>query len=237
MPKKLSDEDGIEKKRRKRTAFSPDQQSSLESAFEKEHWPSRVKKQKLADELGMSIQLVRTWFQNRRAKEKREEDIREGLKCKKLGKTTPKKIEDRARPSVKMKSTSLARSLSPLASTSTSASSQFSGHMTRSKGKYEKKTRLEDHGTDPRASTTESELSERTSEDDGEEDDEDQEDEEEESVEVEKSSAAEQSSESELEVNKSVVKESESTPTFPGCVKSNLSEVGLRFCQVLEDVN
>lgn len=60
------------KKRRKRTMISPTELEKLESLFKSEAWPSRVNKVRLAEEIRKTEHFVSTWFQNRRARQKRE---------------------------------------------------------------------------------------------------------------------------------------------------------------------
>ena len=61
------------KKKRRRTMIPPAHLEKLEELFKSEPWPSRIKKYKLATELSQSEQFVSIWFQNRRARMKKEE--------------------------------------------------------------------------------------------------------------------------------------------------------------------
>uniref|UniRef100_T1IQQ5 Homeobox domain-containing protein n=1 Tax=Strigamia maritima TaxID=126957 RepID=T1IQQ5_STRMM len=60
------------KKRRKRTSITSSQLQKLEQLFKEEPWPSRESKENLAEEIGMSPQFVNIWFQNKRARIKKE---------------------------------------------------------------------------------------------------------------------------------------------------------------------
>ena len=194
VPKKeSSDTDVSLKKRRKRTAFSHTQQAKLENAFQKDHWPTRNRKERLALELDMSLQSVRTWFQNRRAKEKREEDYKEMQAGKQKTEKKPSlasgKIISQSQPKVKGESIKFAASGSPARLFSTSH-----GFMTRSKLK--KQVRVRELQQSERATTSGSDVSERTTDEEAStaEDEGDAEDEEE-GVDGEKS-CTEQSSDS-----------------------------------------
>lgn len=61
------------KKRRKRTVIVPETLKRLEDVFAEERWPSRPAKLKLAQELNQTEQFVNIWFQNKRARMKREQ--------------------------------------------------------------------------------------------------------------------------------------------------------------------
>ncbi|CAD5114737.1 DgyrCDS3778 [Dimorphilus gyrociliatus] len=61
------------KKRRKRTVILPETLKRLEDVFAEERWPSRPAKLKLAQELNQTEQFVNIWFQNKRARMKREQ--------------------------------------------------------------------------------------------------------------------------------------------------------------------
>ena len=63
------------RKRRKRTIISSEQLHKLETSFKREQWPNKYRKEKLATELGSDEQFVSIWFQNKRARVKREEDM------------------------------------------------------------------------------------------------------------------------------------------------------------------
>uniref|UniRef100_A0A1I7THV5 Homeobox domain-containing protein n=1 Tax=Caenorhabditis tropicalis TaxID=1561998 RepID=A0A1I7THV5_9PELO len=61
-----------EKSRRKRTTFSPEQATRLESEYISDSYMAREKRLQLAHSLNLSENQVKTWFQNRRAKDKRD---------------------------------------------------------------------------------------------------------------------------------------------------------------------
>ncbi|VDM53504.1 unnamed protein product [Angiostrongylus costaricensis] len=60
------------KNRRKRTTFTQYQATVLEKEYLSERYMVRDKRTQLAESLGLSEGQVKTWFQNRRAKDKRE---------------------------------------------------------------------------------------------------------------------------------------------------------------------
>ncbi|KJH41805.1 homeobox domain protein [Dictyocaulus viviparus] len=60
------------KNRRKRTTFTQYQATILEKEYLSERYMVRDKRSQLAESLGLSEAQVKTWFQNRRAKDKRE---------------------------------------------------------------------------------------------------------------------------------------------------------------------
>ncbi|CAB3404659.1 unnamed protein product [Caenorhabditis bovis] len=61
-----------ERHRRKRTTFSPDQAARLEHEYLSDCYMGREKRLILAMALNLSENQVKTWFQNRRAKDKRD---------------------------------------------------------------------------------------------------------------------------------------------------------------------
>jgi len=63
------------RKRRKRTIITAEQLEKLEKTFKQEQWPNKLRKERLAFELGSSEQFVSIWFQNKRARVKREEEL------------------------------------------------------------------------------------------------------------------------------------------------------------------
>ncbi|KAJ1352959.1 hypothetical protein KIN20_009475 [Parelaphostrongylus tenuis] len=63
------------KNRRKRTTFTQYQATILEKEYLSERYMVRDKRTQLAESLGLSEAQVKTWFQNRRAKDKREKKL------------------------------------------------------------------------------------------------------------------------------------------------------------------
>ena len=60
------------KLRKSRTVFTVEQMTALEDNFTKQRYLSVPERLQLAQELGLSEQQVKTWFQNRRTKWKRQ---------------------------------------------------------------------------------------------------------------------------------------------------------------------
>lgn len=63
------------KKRRKRTVITADEMVILESSFKNENRPDRFAKMRLAKQLGKNENFISIWFQNRRARERREKRL------------------------------------------------------------------------------------------------------------------------------------------------------------------
>ena len=68
------DEDSYRKKKKPRTAFSREQVSELEKKFTERKYLSSAERGELAEKLKLSDMQVKTWFQNRRMKFKRQNE-------------------------------------------------------------------------------------------------------------------------------------------------------------------
>ncbi|XP_062568666.1 homeobox protein ceh-30-like [Saccostrea cucullata] len=68
----LDDSDDLHKRKKARTAFSTEQINDLEKRYQFQKYLPANERQALAEKLGLSDQQVKTWFQNRRMKEKRQ---------------------------------------------------------------------------------------------------------------------------------------------------------------------
>ena len=87
------DDSGIypPKKKRARTTFSAEQLKRLEKRFIGNHYIVGEERQRIAKELELSEAQVKVWFQNRRIKFKRDEEL------EKLGKSKKRKGEHHVR--------------------------------------------------------------------------------------------------------------------------------------------
>lgn len=87
------DESGMypPKKKRARTTFSAEQLKRLEKRFVGNHYIVGEERQRIAKELDLSEAQVKVWFQNRRIKFKRDEEL------EKLGKSKKRKGEHHVR--------------------------------------------------------------------------------------------------------------------------------------------
>ncbi len=59
------------KRRGVRTEYSDKQRAILEQAFSITNYPDDVRRQQLAHELKLEESVIKVWFQNRRAKQRR----------------------------------------------------------------------------------------------------------------------------------------------------------------------
>ncbi|XP_028307283.1 ALX homeobox protein 1-like isoform X2 [Gouania willdenowi] len=138
--KSIADYKSEKKRRQTRVTFTPFQIQELEKAFQQSHYPDITARDQLASSLHLTEGRIQIWFQNRRAKWRKAETVKdlELMKTQQLHSTTYGQLhlDKPVMPSMSWPSCCLSKAfLSGIYSSSTSAThlmtnTNFFGHRT-----------------------------------------------------------------------------------------------------------